>query len=107
MKTTNTVTVFRLLDKKTEIDRNTLIALCDVTRVGGAPGGFAKLGGGTDGTSVEFGGNGYLRDTLSILMHIRDTTRMQMTKTLMPQNTELVASEVTDDILMLIDRAKE
>ena len=59
----DTVTVFRLLHEKTEIDGNTLIALCNVTIVGGAMGSFAKLGSSTDGTSV------------SILMHIRNTTR--------------------------------
>ena len=30
-----------------------------------------------------------------------------MTKTLMPQNTELIASEMTDDIFVFINRAKQ
>lgn len=99
----NALTIGRFLYHKTKIDGNTLIAHRGTTRILSAAIGTTKLGTNTDGTRIEFGGDGNLGNALSIAMEIGYTTGMQMTKALMPENAKLIASKVTDDILGVVD----
>jgi hypothetical protein len=50
------------------------------------PGSLAKFGLSADRAGVKLTGNGNTRDTLSKAMEIGDTTGMEMTKALVPQN---------------------
>jgi hypothetical protein len=78
-----------------------------MTRIVSAASGMTKFGMSADGTGVELGCNGDLRDALGIAMEIGVMTRMQMTKMLMPKNAKLITSEVMHDICRVIIGSKE
>ena len=86
--------ILGLLNKKTIINREALSALSSLAGIGSRFVSTTKFGTETNRTFVEFSGNGYLWNTMGILVCIGDTTRVQMAKALMPKNTKLVASEM-------------
>ena len=92
----------RGLYQETKIDTNTLASL------GGTFGrvltmsGLPKFGLCTYGTSIKFRGNLNLGDTNGMPMHLRDTVRVNVTKMLMPQHTELIARQMAESILFVV-----
>jgi hypothetical protein len=62
------------LNHEAEINGKTLIAHGGAMRIFSAASGKTKFGTSADGTGVKFGGNGDLRDALSIAVEIGDTT---------------------------------
>jgi hypothetical protein len=79
------ITVGRFLDHEAKVDRDTLIALGCMARVLGTVSNMPQFSTSTDRAGVKFGGNGHLGNTTSVLVEIRDMLRMEVTKTLMPQ----------------------
>ena len=59
--------------------------------------GFAKLGAGTDGTSVQFGSNGKIGNTNNKAMKVGGPSGVEMAKPLMPKNAKLIATESVDN----------
>ena len=51
----------------------------------------------TNRAFVEIGSDRKLGDTNGMSMGFRDTARMHMTETLMPENAKLIASQVVED----------
>jgi hypothetical protein len=78
-----------------------------MTGIGGIAIGMAKFSTGTDRTRVKFGCNGDLWDTLGVPMKIRDTTGVEVAETLVPEDAELIPSQMTKDICLFFLRGKE
>ena len=55
-----------------------------------------------DRASVKFSSNGYSRNTSGIAMGIRNSTRVNMTKALVPKNTLLVTSKMVNQVATVI-----
>jgi hypothetical protein len=75
----------QLLDHETKVDTDALVEPGRVTRVCSTVSSLPQFSTSADRTGVEFGGNGHLENTASILVEVGDTSRMEMAKMLMPQ----------------------
>jgi hypothetical protein len=79
-----------LLNHEGEVNRNALITLSSSSCRGLTMSSFPNLGLDTNRAGVKFSGNGNPGNPISIAMHVRHMTGMQMTKTLMPENMKLI-----------------
>jgi hypothetical protein len=71
-----TVGTLRLLDDKTSVHGNALIALGGMARVGRNPVGTTELGAGADWTLLKFAGGSNDGDTVGRLMGVLNPTEM-------------------------------
>jgi hypothetical protein len=86
----------RTLNNETKIDGNALIALRSTTRRVDTTCSLVKLGFDTDRAVIEGTRFGNGRDTGSELMGLSKTPRVDMTKALVPQVTEMVTSQLAN-----------
>jgi hypothetical protein len=70
LKMADVVTVSGLLNKKAEVNGDTLTTLGGMARICSGSRSFTKLGLGADGAGVQLGGNGNQGHTYCILVHI-------------------------------------
>jgi hypothetical protein len=70
LKMADVVTVSRPLNKKAEVDGDTLTTLGGMARICSGSCSFMKLGLGTDGAGVQLSGNGNQRHIYCLLVHI-------------------------------------
>ena len=98
--------ISRLLNHEAKIHRNALVAHGGTSRVGCRAIGMTKLSMSTDRTRIQLSSNGDRGNTLSILVEIRNTMRVKMTKTLMPQNAKLISIEMAEPIYGIIRVSK-
>jgi hypothetical protein len=97
---TNAVTVGGLLNHKAKVHRNTLITHGGMTGISGIMISATKFGTSTDRARVKFFSNGDLWNTLSIAMKVRNTMGVQVAETLVPEDTELITSQMAKDICL-------
>jgi hypothetical protein len=99
VKATETAGAFTILgglDDEAEVSRDALVSLSGVA--GGVLRlvGLVEFGLDTDWTGVDFGGNRQLGYSSSVAVHVADAAGMKMPETLVPEDTESLASQMVD-----------
>jgi hypothetical protein len=97
LKTLNTSRILGTLNHETEVNRDTLIASGGMARISQSTGGLAELSLNTDGTGVQGRSNGEGRNANSMFMQVRHATRMNMGKTMVPEDVGLITGEIRNN----------
>ena len=113
LKTLHVVRILGQLNKEAKIDREPLTTLNSTTRVNFGGDSFMELSMKTDRALIKFTSNRNRQDTTGVFVSVRDTPRVQMTKVLVPLDTELITGQTSQhkagwgrDIITSRDRSK-
>jgi hypothetical protein len=93
---TNALAIFGRLHDKTEVYRNTLIALSSFAGRSGRLVGFVELGLEADRAVIDLGGNRQVGYPNGVLVHVTNTARMDVSKALVPNDAKGLAGQVVD-----------
>ena len=96
----------RPLNHEAKIHRDALVAHSGTSRISRGAISMMKLGTSTHRTRIQLSSNGDRGNTLSILVEIRNTMRVKVTETLMPQNAKLISIEMAELIYGIIRVSK-
>jgi hypothetical protein len=102
LQAADTSTIGGTLNEEAKVDRDTLVTHGCVPGGCSAAIGATEFSTGADRAVVKLSSNRDLWNAMGIPMEVRDTARAQMPQTLMPEETELIASKVADKIAGII-----
>lgn len=107
----NAISVVGALNNKAKVDGNPLIALSGGAGIFFVTGGALEFGVLADRAVVKITGGSEFGNAVCIQMGLPSTTVVEMAKTLVPENAELVTAEVAEPIgggliELLVDRGE-